>query len=255
MQRFVKFIAPRNKLDFLFKLVFFVVLCGAMNHTRAVLTFGVADAKTFAYNLKTATFTALPMSILALFLIQYLNTLQQCLYLQATTDQLTQLPNRRWFMDHLPAHLKRGHTLVLLDLDEFKGVNDTYGHDVGDDCLVAMAQHMRAVLPDGGRCARLGGEEFGILFVNTDLAAVQTTVKTICDGIDVPIDGHDSIRITASAGITQVGYDLETRRAFHTADIALYQAKSDGRKQYAMGLSRDLASPDPQKSGVRRAVG
>lgn len=235
MERFVRLIAPRNRIDFLFKVVFFLILCGVMNHTRAVLTYGWADSKGFLYNLNAATFTALPMTLLALFLIQHLNNLQRKLYLQATTDLLTQLPNRRWFLDQHPDFLTGGQTLVLLDLDYFKTVNDTYGHDIGDDCLVAMANHMRANLPEGVKSARLGGEEFGILFETEPLDVVQDAVTAICKGVDVAINAREVITITSSAGIVTVEGKVAMRRAFQLADAALYRAKEAGRVQYAMG--------------------
>lgn len=234
MERFVRLIAPTSRRDFLFKLVFFVLFAGGLNHLRSLLAHGWDGANTFYYNLSAAAFTAVPMSMLSLFLIQHLNRLQRELYQQATRDQLTQLPNRRWFLEKCPKVICRRQVFVLLDLDHFKAVNDAHGHDVGDSCLVAMADHMRNVVPEGVQCARLGGEEFGILFPQGQLGDVQGIVDHICAGIDVTVNHNDIIRITASAGILAVDRDIAFQRAFQLTDAALYQAKAAGRAQYAM---------------------
>lgn len=254
MERFVRLVAPTNRLDFLFKLVLFVLLSGMLNHTRAVLSHGWADANTFAYNLQAAAFTALPMSTLALLLIQHLNALQEKLYTQATTDQLTQLPNRRWFLEQCPPVLRQGMIMVLLDLDHFKAINDTHGHDTGDACLVAISDHFRAVLPENAQCARLGGEEFGILFKQTSLPQVQDWIGKICQGVQVSVGGDETVAVTVSAGILAVDGGVTMRRAFQLADAAMYDAKAAGRSRFAMAHIGDVNVSRPRHAGVRDAI-
>lgn len=233
MEHIVKIVAPRYFGDFVFKLFVFVMICGFLNHFREVTLHGYANTRPFIENLMDATWTALPMCTLALLLIQHLNALQVRLYKQATQDSLTQIPNRRWFFDRCGARLSQGATLVLLDVDHFKKVNDAFGHDVGDTSLKAIAMHIGACLPLGAQFARLGGEEFAILFPQADTDLIPS-VQMICKGTSVQLPGHGPLKITLSAGIFEAVEETNTKVAFRLADAALYQAKAAGRTQFAV---------------------
>ncbi len=153
----------------------------------------------------------------------------------ASTDPLTGLLNRRSFEAEFERELTRAAryerplTLGVFDLDHFKLVNDRFGHDVGDTALCATA----ATLDKGRRSsdvvARLGGEEFAVLFVDTDEADAHQAAARIADDLDRGREG-DSVELSISAGVAQFG-GLQSGRVdlMRAADAALYEAKAGGR--------------------------
>lgn len=233
MQYIIKMVAPTNVCDFFFKLAVLLLVCGFLNHVRDIALNGALAADSYWGNFSDASWTALPMCTSALFLIKHLNHLQHRLYEQATTDQLTQIPNRRWFMQKCGSELKADQILVLLDVDHFKSINDQYGHDCGDICLVAVANHIKDALPATARCARLGGEEFGVLFEQTSLSDCENAAEKMCEGVDFAVPGRGSVRITLSAGVFQPIQHIEIGKAFGLVDRALYQSKASGRGRYS----------------------
>src|SRR5688572_2228184 len=155
---------------------------------------------------------------------------------QATTDELTGLVNRRRFMAALRAEIPRQSrveqpSLILADLDDFKVVNDRFGHPVGDDLLQAFAAAMRACLRDVDIAGRLGGEEFAVLLPDTPLDAALAVAERLRLLVDTPLlVSHDvDISATASFGVAELldgeGADELLRRA----DAALYRAKAAGK--------------------------
>lgn len=158
-------------------------------------------------------------------------------------DVLTLLPNRKLFTDRLTlalAHARRMETVVavfLLDLDNFKDINDTLGHTAGDEVLITIADRLQATVREGDTVARLGGDEFTLLL--SDLSDPQDAARIaekILEALDVPLE-IDGSRIypTASVGIAiypHDGHDPET--LLKNADSALYRAKALGRNNYQL---------------------
>ncbi len=153
------------------------------------------------------------------------------------TDGLTKLHNHRYFQDHLTREIKRVSrtqsplSLILLDIDDFKMLNDTYGHAAGDEVLVSLAAIMNDSARESDLIARYGGEEFVILMPNTDLAgavhlaekirmAIETTRLIIGDTMK-PVD------VTISLGVAL--FNGHRREFFAEADKALYRAKAAGK--------------------------
>ena len=140
----------------------------------------------------------------------------------ARTDELTMLPNRRRLIAEIENFATRQGSLLLLDLDGFKPVNDTYGHEAGDRVLQQVAQRFTRALPTGSLLARLGGDEFGVL-VDGSPAAVMEIALALRGTLSYPflIDGHE-ISIGVSIGIADNdgADDLLLR-----ADNAMYAAK------------------------------
>jgi diguanylate cyclase (GGDEF)-like protein/PAS domain S-box-containing protein len=155
----------------------------------------------------------------------------------ARHDALTDLPNRvllRERLEHELKRVKRGECLAVLclDLDHFKGVNDTLGHPIGDELLKAVAERLRRCTREPDTIARLGGDEFAIIMTSmaqpTDAAAL---CKRVRDSITKPfnLDGHQII-VDISIGISTSPYDAtEPDQLLKNADMALYGAKADGR--------------------------
>jgi diguanylate cyclase (GGDEF)-like protein len=163
------------------------------------------------------------------------------LWEMATTDALTGLFNRRHFMARLAEELARLQRLehhhvsvLMLDIDHFKLINDTYGHAVGDEMLKHIAGLMHHELRRIDTIGRLGGEEFSIFLSGTDLAAAVIFADRLRQKIaDMPlrIDGQ-SICATVSIGIAAMEIsDTQADEVLIRADDALYRAKSAGRNR------------------------
>ncbi|MFI6265938.1 GGDEF domain-containing protein [Micromonospora sp. NPDC051006] len=150
----------------------------------------------------------------------------------ASHDPLTGLPNRRAFY-RLAATLltdAAGRPLiaVVLDLDDFKQVNDRYGHAAGDQVLISVAERLAAFAGDN-LVARLGGDEFaGLLTTPTvDRRWIEHATGRLCEMLAAPIPlGGLSIRVTASVGLAPVTGPTQLTEALHRADAAMYRAKS-----------------------------
>jgi diguanylate cyclase (GGDEF)-like protein len=166
---------------------------------------------------------------------------QEELTLQATTDALTGLSNRRHFLESAEREIVRaardGTNLVVatFDADHFKTINDSYGHDVGDQALRAIADCARAAVRRGDLLGRLGGEEFAILFVGADLEGATPVVERLrrtMEGRSIGV-GDRQLRVSVSIGFTPVMPDEDDplRTALQRADQALYAAKRAGRNK------------------------
>lgn len=159
---------------------------------------------------------------------------------QATIDSLTGLHNRPTLLGQLDALLaspsRPGLALLMLDLDHFKQVNDSYGHACGDATLTHIASQLRQQLGPHDCAGRLGGEEFCILLPGTTAQAAQRYSQHLLDTIaqqPLQFGGH-SIALTASIGLTLLEPGDDSRSLLARADMALYQAKHQGRNRMVM---------------------
>lgn len=160
----------------------------------------------------------------------------------ALNDPLTGLYNRRYAMTHL-AHCvdnardsRSDLAVILVDLDHFKVINDTYGHTVGDTVLISVAQRLKEAVRASDMIARIGGEEFMILLVDTPPLIAQTLADRLCRVIADTALPDITHPITASMGLRSFGPHIQEtspQELFEQADTALYQAKSNGRNQVA----------------------
>jgi diguanylate cyclase (GGDEF)-like protein/PAS domain S-box-containing protein len=158
-------------------------------------------------------------------------------------DSLTGLPNRRLFSDRLRMvmnHSKRNNTkaaVAMLDLDNFKCVNDTLGHDAGDTLLKAVTERLCGIIRKNDTVARFGGDEFVVIFSDIDEIEIAIQiVQKIIDGFLEPflIDTHQRI-VTTSIGISIYPNDgIDEKTLMKNADIAMYQAKQAGRARYQL---------------------
>ena len=170
-------------------------------------------------------------------------SLEQQLRHQAFHDALTGLPNRALLFEHIGRALGRARrgglpcAVLFLDLDRFKDVNDTVGHDAGDRLLQAVAARLGQTLHDGDTLARLGGDEFTLLLENVaDPSAAACAAIRLLDSLTSPlvVDGQD-YRLTASVGIALGRPDHQRpEEVLRDADIAMYRAKDGGRAGYAI---------------------
>lgn len=156
-------------------------------------------------------------------------------------DVLTGLPNRALIDDRLTQALARATrnrsqaALLLLDLDRFKNINDTYGHHAGDDLIIEVSHRLAALLRDNDTVGRIGGDEFVIVMEDIqDLSAIDVLCQEILDALAKPYKllGSEAW-IGVSIGITVAPQDgLDRQELMRKADIALYEAKNEGRAQY-----------------------
>ncbi len=155
----------------------------------------------------------------------------------ASTDPLTGLLNRRAFEAEFEAELvrsaryRRPLSLAVFDLDHFKSVNDHFGHDVGDTTLCRTAVTLDRDRRASDVVARLGGEEFAILFVDTDGAAAHDAAVRVAEQLRQWPE-EDVVHVSISAGVAELGPDLNGRvEMMRAADAALYEAKAAGRRR------------------------
>ncbi len=159
----------------------------------------------------------------------------------ALFDPLTGLNNRRFMENHLATMLDNARvrraplTLMILDIDHFKQVNDTYGHDCGDEVLKGFADRLRGIIRGGDLLCRLGGEEFVIVMpgVNVQAAArIAERARLAIQQEQFVIDpAGRMIPVTVSIGLAERGAEGDASSLYRRADRALYRAKAEGRNR------------------------
>lgn len=158
---------------------------------------------------------------------------------QAYSDPLTGLGNRRWLGETAGSEIARSRreqkplSVIVLDIDHFKSINDAFGHDAGDEVLVAVAETAKQVLRSYDLIARLGGEEFCAFLPGTSLReAVQIAERLRAAIAALRIEALRGRRVTASFGVHEANLVREQfKDMLRIADAHLYQAKSDGRNR------------------------
>jgi diguanylate cyclase (GGDEF)-like protein len=161
----------------------------------------------------------------------------------AQTDALTRLPNRIRLKETFERERRRSareqtpFSLIVLDLDHFKAINDDYGHEAGDLMLRHVADKLQQCLRASDLPARLGGEEFGVLLANTNAAQaaeVSEKIRSQIEAMEVMFEGQ-TLRVTLSGGIAELGTDGDSLESLlREADNRMYQAKASGRNQVIM---------------------
>ncbi len=157
----------------------------------------------------------------------------------ATTDDLSQLLNRRGFQQQLEANLHRNLVVAILDVDWFKKINDQYGHETGDQAIQFVGRVLRDEFPQAVCLARLGGDEFGIVLVadaNSDAATnVAASFEKLRTRFENEPFGHEQRGLTVSLGVVISSRpDVSARELLATADRALYQSKNSGRNRVSI---------------------
>jgi diguanylate cyclase len=158
---------------------------------------------------------------------------------KAYNDALTGIPNRMAFDERINDEYQRWQrydnnlTLCLVDIDKFKGVNDTYGHKAGDIVLRTVAKKCASKIRKSDYFCRYGGEEFALILPETDLSAAITVAETLRESIEKCSFqyGNDNVSITISCGLAQVKGKDSLDAVFQRADKALYRAKETGRNK------------------------
>lgn len=192
---------------------------------------------------------------IAMVSIREFNLAYQKLQTQARTDHLTGLSNRRHFMDVLEQEISRHDrfgdplTVAMLDLDRFKHVNDTYGHDIGDQVLCTLSKLLLRELRNYDGIGRLGGEEFAIIFPNVNLEDALVACNRLVAAIrnEVVMSDLGAVRFTSSFGVFETTRPGENARSIlKSADRLLYKAKAEGRDRIASATSDTFICSDDE---------
>jgi len=169
---------------------------------------------------------------------------------QATRDPLTSLYNRRYFEEEVKKEIlkaksqKTPYSLLMLDADHFKNINDTYGHKIGDKVLIELAAKCERALRDKDIIARFGGEEFVIFLPDITIAQAQKVADRLRQSISsivVYSDEGKPIQFTVSIGVTSSDISDDIDMLIKTADDALYKAKETGRNKVEIFESSNLS--------------
>lgn len=213
-----------------------VVHTGINNNWLAILVI-VGTVCLLGVGLLTSTYDSRLESQTAKLATSLANANEELSFL-AKHDALTQLPNRAGLLGRLQSLTRSADAgltaLLFLDLDGFKGINDAFGHDVGDTVLVTIAKRLRKEIRAADTVARLGGDEFVLLVQNLNQAMVGELCQRIIDAVEQPIAyaGH-ALRLSVSIGVCANAADLIDRSDMLTyADTAMYKAKGSGGGTY-----------------------
>ena len=169
-------------------------------------------------------------------------SLEEELKLLASTDPMTKLYNRRYFYKisesivDLAARENTNTSIVMIDIDKFKNVNDTYGHKIGDIVIINIASIIQTISRKSDIVSRWGGEEFLILLPNTDIEGaliISQKIRTQVENSSLNISNGEKLISTISIGISQINTknDKDVEDAINRADTALYEAKENGRNK------------------------
>ena len=158
------------------------------------------------------------------------------LFERASNDPLTGLANRRVFDDRIDGMIDsarrycRPLTMILMDLDKFKNINDYLGHRVGDEVLVSVADVLRNAVRSTDLLVRIGGDEFVIVLDNTDLKSGGILAERLCSGVDkLNVWANQSTKLGISAGVAELQENETLKQWFERTDDTLYHAKAKGR--------------------------
>ena len=184
---------------------------------------------------------------------------------RAFHDPLTGLANRTLFAErvgHSLLRLTRRHgrvAVVFIDLDDFKLVNDSMGHSIGDELLVAVAERFVAVLRPEDTACRLGGDEFAVLLENAnDDSIVRDIAQRLLEAVSVSFElGGRRVAVSASVGVALADSTDTPETVLRNADLAMYSAKGEGKGRlaiYAPSMHRDVVSHLELKAGMQEAL-
>ncbi|MEP4037379.1 diguanylate cyclase [Pseudophaeobacter sp.] len=213
--------------------------------TRTVISCSLDDEVTYLLHLMNENaIRHIPVlreeKLVGILSIRELTKAYELLQIEADTDPLTQVSNRRPFLKNLDIQFENarqhGHpmSVAMLDVDHFKRINDTYGHDAGDKALQELSRMLIREFRSIDLVGRLGGEEFSLVFPETDLSGAYTAcerLRSMVQSKEIAAD-QNRIRLTVSIGLTGITEETPAAAALlKRADALLYVAKNSGRNR------------------------
>lgn len=157
---------------------------------------------------------------------------------EANTDNLTNLLRRDPFINEVKKHLnyKTNLALLIIDIDDFKNINDTYGHNIGDEILIKVSESLKTMVSDKGITCRLGGDEFIIALINIDdieiITDIAERILTSIRNIKIKIDSSFSVSVSIGIHYVKDYKDVSFEDLYNFTDTALYKAKEKGKNGY-----------------------
>jgi len=235
---------------------------GAVDALLLAVVIGDADELPVLAGMVAATAIVVARQLLAFrdnaALVVSLRNHQLLLHEQATHDSLTGLANRARFNEALAALPDGTLSAILVDLDDFKTVNDTLGHPVGDGLLVEVGRRLEAAVRPSDLVARLGGDEFVVLLPDTPAVDAADVAARILAHLGPPIDIEGNRLIThASVGVAERGASEQPQDLLRHVDLAMYAAKRRGKSRYAVyspDLDGLLTAQGTQVAGLLAAI-
>lgn len=173
-----------------------------------------------------------PLMLLVMWLTRHMVRMQEKLTILANRDPLTGVANRRAFFEAMEN--AGDGTILMIDADHFKKVNDTFGHAVGDQVLRGIAEHLNASTRAGDLVGRLGGEEFAIFLAGADEERAASIGDRIASGIEIADGAGNPIRVTLSVGGVHSRHADSVSCLVKLADEMLFAAKAAGRSRLMM---------------------
>jgi len=172
--------------------------------------------------------------VLIIFEIRAKSVTEKELYFASITDSLTQVYNRGKIIDLFKENLTSSNAVLLMDIDNFKEINDKHGHIVGDEVLVTMTDIVKGSIREGDAMGRYGGEEFLVILQNI----TQEEMNEVAERIRANVEGHswpyDDMVVTVSIGLTSC-FSNDPEEVLHEADTLMYQAKNTGKNRIVLG--------------------
>ena len=245
IDKIMRILEPRSLSAIGVRFVVFVSLVIVVN-TAFMHAYGLSHLVTPLYYLLHGIFVGGPFILFVLLVIVFQIRLQRKLSFLSRKDGLTGLNNRRTFFENADLRRKecKGGVLLLIDADNFKRINDTYGHQAGDICLKRIAKTLQHNVRHDDIIGRVGGEEFAIFLLNTSVEQA----RAVGERLTKPITFQSSktsqardLRITLSVGAAINYADQPLDSLFVRADQALYKAKADGRARLVVWNEQLLA--------------
>ncbi len=238
MSLLLHLMAPRSWLGWIIRLptTLFLIAVGVILIEEFALN-GMDD--TVVIYARDVMIVALPFVALFLALLQHTARLTDRLTWLASTDQLTGLMNRRAFFHEVKRQMADSdceNTLIALDIDHFKNINDTHGHAAGDACLVRIAELLNSSIRTCDAVARTGGEEFVVFLSRTNVVQAESIAQRLVNGLKLELSPSVHQDVTLSAGLA-ADKNIDLNDLLKRADDALYIAKNTGRCRYVVGNS------------------
>ncbi|MFB0974767.1 MAG: diguanylate cyclase, partial [Tolumonas sp.] len=196
-------------------------------------------------------------------LMDEVQSVQKNMYDLSITDPLTSLGNRRGMEEHVGkmmtnCQLGASLSMLLMDLDGFKLINDSLGHAAGDLLLQEVAQRMRQVMRRQDKLFRLGGDEFAVLMPHTTAEHGQLLAQRLLKTLDEPIHfGHHKLSVTGSVGVAEWDGETDGLELMRHADLAMYAAKRDGKscvRLFEKGMSGVASERMTLEQELRQAI-
>ena len=244
MQRIITFIAPQRMIDWPLGVLIWGLAASVLGAGVEFLMMGELDDTLLDHTILTILIAA-PFILVAMKLISHLDRLQRKLARLAATDLLTGLPNRRAFLEK--ASVQTDGIVLMIDIDHFKRINDTFGHAAGDTVLRSFAEELRASVRSTDLLGRIGGEEFAAYLIDADPEDAEKIAGRLCGGLKMPVEESDEVlTVSASIGAVESVTGQDIGDLLKHADDALYAAKAQGRARLVFcptsaALARDAA--------------